>query len=133
MFDWLLNTPLNTITNFFPDVSKTKLLNFCIFLQLLTFPTNTRQRLWRIQKTVEHLQWSFLANFFFFFFCKNHKKTPVPESLFNEVIGLYPATILKERTPAQVFSDEFCEIVKTTSFQNTSRRLLLFYRKIFYQ
>ena len=66
------------------------------------------------------------------FFWKNHKKIPVSESVFNEVIGLYPATILKERTPAQEFSDEFCEIVKTP-LQNTSRQLLLFYGKIFYQ
>ena len=51
------------------------------------------------------------------------------ESHFNKVTGLYPATSLKERTPTQVFSSEFCEIHKTTFLQNTSRRLLLFYRK----
>ena len=57
----------------------------------------------------------------------------MPESHFSKVIGLYPAISLKERTPTQVFSDEFCEILKTTFLQNTSRRLLLFYGKIFYQ
>ena len=49
------------------------------------------------------------------------------ESLFNKVTVLYPATSLKERTPTQMFSHEFCEILKTPFFQNTSRRLLLFY------
>ena len=67
-----------------------------------------------------------------FFFCKIHKKTHVPDSLFNKIIGVYPATSLKERTPIQVFSDEFCEILKITSLQSTSRRLLLFCEKIFF-
>ena len=57
----------------------------------------------------------------------------MPEPLFNKATGHYPATSLKERTPTQVFSDEFCEILKTTFLPNTSRRLLLFYGKIFYQ
>ena len=41
------------------------------------------------------------------FFFKIHKKTPVLESLFNKVTDLYPTTLLKEKTPIQVFSDEF--------------------------
>ena len=52
-----------------------------------------------------------------FFFCKIHKKTPVPESLFNKVIGLYPAISLKERTPTEVFSDDYCKIFKTPFFR----------------
>ena len=28
-------------------------------------------------------------------FCKIHRKTPVPESLFNKLTGLYLATLLK--------------------------------------
>ena len=63
------------------------------------------------------------------FFCEIHKKTPVLESHFNKVTGLYPANPLKERTPTQVFCDEFWEIIETPFFQNTSRRLLLFYGK----
>ena len=69
----------------------------------------------------------------FFIFCKIHNKTQESEPLFNKVIGFYPATSLKEWTPIQVFSDEFCEILKTPFLQNTSRRLLLLYEKIFYQ
>ena len=69
----------------------------------------------------------------FFFFFKIHKKTYVSDSLLNKIIGVYPATSLKERTPMQVFSDEFCEILKTSFLRKTSRRLLLFYEKIFYQ
>ena len=69
----------------------------------------------------------------FFIFCKIHNKTQESEPLFNKVIGFYPATSLKEWTPIQVFSDEFCDILKTPFLQNTSRRLLLLYEKIFYQ
>ena len=65
------------------------------------------------------------------FFFKIHKKTPVSESLFNKVTDLYPATLLKEKTPIQVFSDEFCKIHEVPFLQNTSRRLLL-YENIFY-
>ena len=46
------------------------------------------------------------------FFCKIHKKTPVLESQFNKITGLYPASPLKERSPIRVFSDEFCVILK---------------------
>ena len=60
-------------------------------------------------------------------FRKTHIKTPVPESLFNKVAGLSPATLLKKRlcescnfiqkdTLAQVFSCEFCKIFKNTFF-----------------
>ena len=44
----------------------------------------------------------------------------MPESLFNKVTGLYPATSPKERTPTKVFSDEFCEIFKTEHLQVTA-------------
>ena len=39
----------------------------------------------------------------------------------------------KKKTLTQVFSDEFCDILRTPFLQNTSKRLLLFYGKIFYQ
>ena len=39
----------------------------------------------------------------------------------------------KERTPTQVFSGEFCEVLKRPFLHNTIRQLLLFYGKIFYQ
>ena len=42
--------------NFFPDVSKVKLM---IFFQGLTFPTNTCQR--PIQNAVQHLRWNIFA------------------------------------------------------------------------
>ena len=44
----------------------------------------------------------------------------MPESLFNKVTGLYPVTLLKEKSPIQVFSDEFCMIYRTSFLQNTS-------------
>ena len=115
MFDWVLNTSLNTITTLFLDVSKLKLMTFRIFFQQLIFPSNTRSRLRRIQNPVVFTT-SAMKLFRELCCCcccyKIHKKTAVPESLFYKVIGFYPATSLKERTPIQVFSDEFCEIRK---------------------
>ena len=127
MFDWVLNTPLNTITIFFAEVSKLKYMTFSFCFQRLAFPTNTCQRLRRIQNPVEHSTMELFREIYIF--CKIHKKTSVLESHFNKVTGLYPANSLKERTPTRVFSDEFCQILKTPFLQNTSRRLLLFYGK----
>ena len=53
---------------------------------------------------------------------------PVAESLFYKVTHLYLATLLKERTPIHVFSDEFLNFL-----QHTSRLPLLLYGKIFYK
>ena len=39
-------------------------------------------------------------------------RTPLPENSSGGLL-LYPATSLKERTPTQVFSDEFWEVLKT--------------------
>ena len=46
-------------------------------------------------------------------FLEIHRKIPVPESLFDEATFSQPAILLK-RTPAQVFSFEFCGISKNT-------------------
>ena len=37
MFDWVLNTPLNTIAILFPGVSKLKLMSFSIFFSTINF------------------------------------------------------------------------------------------------
>ena len=47
-------------------------------------------------------------------FCKIHGKTLVPE-IINKVASR-PATLLKKKTVAQVFSSEFCKIFKDTFF-----------------
>ena len=47
-------------------------------------------------------------------FCKIHRKTPVPESLFNKVAGLKASNFINKETLAQVFSSKFCEISKNT-------------------
>ena len=46
-------------------------------------------------------------------FRKFHRKTPVPESFFDKVTALRPATSLKKKALAQAFSCEFCEISKS--------------------
>ena len=129
MFGWVLNTPLNTIKKKISDVSKLKLMTFSIFFSTINF---SYQYLPEAKVYLEPSRTFYneaLLRNIYLFLCKIHKKTPVLESHFNKVTGLYPATSLKERTPTQVFSGEFCEILKTPFLQNTSRRLLLFYGK----
>ena len=53
------------------------------------------------------------------------------KNVFVGVSDLYPPTFLKEKTPMQVYSDEFREIFMTPFSRNTSRQLLLFYGVIF--
>ena len=55
------------------------------------------------------------------------------ESLYHNVAGLYPTTLMKQNTQEQMFSDEFCEIFKNIFLRNTSWRMLLLYRQIFYE
>ena len=43
------------------------------------------------------------------------------EPLFNKVAGLRPATLLKKKTLAQVFSCGFCDISKNTFFTENLR------------
>ena len=54
-------------------------------------------------------------------FRKIHSKTPVPESLFDKVTGLRPATLFKKKSLTQIFSFEFCEISKNTFFTEQLR------------
>ena len=64
-------------------------------------------------------------------FRKIHKKTPLPESLFNKVSGLRPATVLKKRLWHRCFPVNFAKFLKTPFFteqfslQNSSGLLLL--------
>ena len=46
---------------------------------------------------------------------KIHRKTPVPESIFNKVVGL-SRNFIKKEILAQMFSCAFCEISKSTFF-----------------
>ena len=88
MFDWVLNTPLNTITIFFPDIPTLKFMTFRIFFQRLTFPTNTY--LPEAKAYLELKRTSTMELFRVkFFFSKIQKETPVPESYFNKVTDRY--------------------------------------------
>ena len=40
------------------------------------------------------------------------QETPVLESLFNKVAGIRACSLIKKETPTQVFSCEYCEILK---------------------
>ena len=109
---------------FFRDVSKLKLITFSIFFSTINFSYQYLPEAKAfLEPSLTILSGAFSENNF----CKIHEKTSVLESHFNKVAGLYPATLQKERTPTQVFSNEFCEILQTSSLQNTSRWLLLFY------
>ena len=46
-------------------------------------------------------------------FTKIHRKTPVPESLFNEVAGLRSATLLKKRLWHRCFPVNFAKFLRT--------------------
>ena len=48
-------------------------------------------------------------------------KTPVPESLYNKVASLQPATLLKKKTLTYIFFCDFCIIFGTTSFMQSSQ------------
>ena len=103
MFDWVLtwryismvlNTPLNTITNFFPDVSKLKLMTLEFFITIdfsYQYLPEAKEK---------------------FYFCKIHMKTPVPEYLFNKVTDLYLPTLLKERTRSRCFLMNFARYLR---------------------
>ena len=56
---------------------------------------------------------------------KIHRKRPVPESLFNKVASLRPATLLKKRLWHRCFPVNFVKFLTTPFLQNTSGRLLL--------
>ena len=56
---------------------------------------------------------------------KINRKTPVPESVFNKVAGLTPATLLKKRLWLMCFPVNFVKFLRTRFLQNTSGRLLL--------
>ena len=58
-------------------------------------------------------------------FRKIHRKTPVPESLFNKVAGPIPATLLKKRFRHRSFPVNFMKFLRTTFLQKTSGRMLL--------
>ena len=58
-------------------------------------------------------------------FHKIDRKTPVPETLFNKVAGLRPATLLKKSLWHRCFPVNFEQFLKTPSLQNKSGRLLL--------
>ena len=63
--------------------------------------------------------------------CEIHRETPVPESFFIKVTDLYHATLLKENTPIQVFSDEFCKILKIPFYRTPPRNCFCSREKYF--
>ena len=108
MFEWILNTTLNTVTNFF----QIKVDDF--FFQRLTFPTNTCQRLRRIQNQSEHLRWSFFTKIFFAKFprthlCRNHFLIELQVS----ILQLY----CKNRLPSRCFLINFGRYLKNVFYK----------------
>ena len=54
------------------------------------------------------------------------------ESHFNKVASLYLAISLKERTPTQMFSGEFCEIIKRPFFTEHLQATISVLRKKYF-
>ena len=52
------------------------------------------------------------------------KKTPPPETLFNKVAWVRPATLLKKSLLHRCFPVNFAKFLRTPFLQNTSGRLL---------
>ena len=63
-------------------------------------------------------------------FRKIHRKTPVPESLFNKVVGLKPATLLKKSLWHRCFSVNFAKFLRTPFLPNTSSGCFWVYRSL---
>ena len=55
------------------------------------------------------------------------QETPEPESLFNQVAGLRPATLLTKTLWHRCFIENFTKFLRTPFLQNTCGRLLLNY------
>ena len=88
---------------FFLDVSTLKLMTIWICFPTINFSyQHPPEALAYLEPSRISAMKLFREFFFFCCCCKIHKKTSVPESLFNKVIGFYPTTSLKERTPIQV-------------------------------
>ena len=58
-------------------------------------------------------------------FHKIHRKTPVPETFFNKVAGLRPATLLKKRLWHRCFPVNFAKFLRTIFLTERLRWLLL--------
>ena len=61
---------------------------------------------------------------------QSHRKTPVPETLFNKFAGLRPATLLKKSLWHRCFPVNFAKFLRTPFFTEHLRWLLL-YQAIF--
>ena len=56
-------------------------------------------------------------------------KTPLPESLFNKIVGLQSVTLFKKETPVQMSSFKLCQFFKNFFIEkNSSRGLLLIFK-----
>ena len=93
MFDWVLNTS-EYYNNFFSGRFQIKINEFFKFFSTINFSYQY------LPETKAYLEPSrtfyngaFSRNIFF---SRIHKKTPVLESNFNKVTGVYPATSLKK-------------------------------------
>ena len=129
----VVNTPLNTIT-IITTINNNNHIKVDDFLGFFSTVNFSYEYLLKAKVYLKPSRTSIMELFCENIFCKIHKRTPLPESLFNKVIerslSSTPATSLKEIIPTQMFSDELCQVLKTTFLQNTSRQLLLFYEKI---
>ena len=58
-------------------------------------------------------------------FRKIHRKPPLPDSLFNEVAGHQPATLLQKKPLHRRFPVNFVNFLRAPFLKNSSGRLLL--------
>ena len=108
MLDRVLNTPLNTIKKIFLMFPNQSQLLFYFYFSTINF---SYQYLTEAKVSLEPSRTFYGGNIFF---CKIHKKTPVLESHFNKVTGLYLAKKerKKEMTSSQVFLVNFARYLR---------------------
>ena len=128
MFDGVLNAPLNTITIFFPGVSRLKLMTFSIFFSTINFPYQYLQE----AKAYLEPSWTFCNRAFSwnFLFLQNLQENTCPGVSF--LIKLQVSILQfhwKKGLQHRCFLVNFARYFKRPFLQNTSRWLLLFYGK----
>ena len=88
MFNWVLNTPLNTIINFFPDVSTLKLMSFWFFF--FFFFSTIKFSFQILPEVNEYLESSRTSTMEFF-----HKNLFLQDSRGNTCAGVRQVFILR--------------------------------------
>ena len=103
-----------------PHLNCSHQITYTKFWKESTVLNFTNMEIWHyhdhIRKTIRRSHRTCSIKRYSWKFHKIHRKTPVPESLFNKVASLRLQLYIMKETLAQVLSCEFCEIFKNIFF-----------------